>query len=242
MNDSSLSRAAVAGGKVLVWDLPVRVFHWLLAASFAGAWLTAEQEGWRLLHVTLGCTVLALAVLRLVWGVVGSRHARFAAFVRGPRAVASYLGGLARGKPQHYLGHNPAGGLAIVALLALAITAAATGLATYTLGDAWEEVHETLANLMLGLVGVHVAAVVVSCWLHRENLVAAMVTGRKRGVSGSGSGSGGTRPWRVLGIVLLAAVLGFWGWQLSHPADGLGAIAAAETQGGHGHGAGDGDD
>lgn len=245
MNDSSLSRAAArdgtaSGGKVLVWDLPVRVFHWLLAASFAGAWLTAEQEGWRLLHVTLGCTVLALAVLRLVWGVVGSRHARFAAFVRGPRAVASYLGGLARGKPQHYLGHNPAGGLAIVALLALAITAAATGLATYTLGDAWEDVHETLANLMLGLVGVHVAAVVVSCWLHRENLIKAMFTGRKRGTSGSGSG--GTRPWRVLGVVLLAAVLGFWGWQLSHPADGLGAIAAAETQGGHGHGAGDGDD
>lgn len=254
MNDSSLSRAApdgahdgtrdgavASGGKVLVWDLPVRVFHWLLAASFAGAWLTAEQEGWRLLHVTLGCTVLALAVLRLVWGIVGSRHARFAAFVRGPRAVASYLGGLARGKPQHYLGHNPAGGLAIVALLALAITAAATGLATYTLGDAWEEVHETLANLMLGLVGVHVAAVVVSCWLHRENLVAAMFTGRKRGVSGSGSGSGSTRPWRVLGIALLAAVLGFWGWQLGHPADGLGAIAAAETQGGHGDGE-DGDD
>lgn len=236
MNDSSLSRVA-SGGKVLVWDLPVRVFHWLLAASFAGAWLTAEHERWRLLHITFGCTVLALAVLRLVWGIVGSPHARFAAFVRGPRAAASYLGGLARGRPQHYLGHNPAGGIAIVALLALAITAAATGLATYTLGDAWEEVHETLANVMLALVGVHVAAVIASCWLHRENLVAAMFTGRKRGVPERG----GARPWRGLGIALLAAVLGFWGWQLSHPADGLGAIAAAETQGGHG-GGGDGDD
>lgn len=236
MNDSSLSRAA---GKVLVWDLPVRVFHWLLAASFAGAWLTAEHERWRLLHVTFGCTVLALAVLRLVWGVVGSRHARFAAFVRGPRAVAGYLGGLVRGRPQHYLGHNPAGGLAIVALLALAVTAAATGLATYTQSDAWEEVHEALANVMLAVVGVHVAAVIASCWLHRDNLVAAMFTGRKRGMAGSGGGS--ARPWRALGIALLAAVLGFWGWQLSHPADGLGAIAAAETQGGHGGGE-DGDD
>lgn len=236
MNDSSLSRVA-SGGKVLVWDLPVRVFHWLLAASFAGAWLTAEHERWRLLHITFGCTVLALAVLRLVWGIVGSPHARFAAFVRGPRAAASYLGGLARGRPQHYLGHNPAGGLAIVALLALAITAAATGLATYTLGDAWKEVHETLANVMLALVGVHVAAVIASCWLHRENLVAAMFTGRKRGVPERG----GARPWRGLGIALLAAVLGFWGWQLSHPANGLGAIAATETQGGHG-GADDGDD
>jgi len=82
-----------------------------------------------------------------------------------------------------------------------------------------------------------VAAVIASCWLHRENLVAAMFTGRKRGVPERG----GARPWRGLGIALLAAVLGFWGWQLSHPANGLGAIAAAETQGGHG-GADDGDD
>jgi cytochrome b len=212
---------------VLVWDLPVRIFHWLLAASFAGAWLTAEHERWRLLHVTLGCTVLALAVLRLAWGFVGTRHARFGDFVRGPRAALRYLGGLARGKPQNYLGHNPAGGLAIVALLALAVTAAAAGLATYTLGDAWEDVHEALANLMLGLVGLHVAAVVVSGWLHRENLVAAMFSGRKRGASADGIAT----PRRGVGIVLLAAVLGFWGWQLSHPADGLGAVAAAEAHG-----------
>lgn len=231
MNDSSLSR----DGKVLVWDLPVRVFHWLLAASFAGAWLTAEHERWRLLHVTFGCTVLVLAVLRLAWGIVGTRHARFAAFVRGPGEALRYLGGLVRGKPRHYLGHNPAGGLAVVALLALALTAAATGLATYTLGEAYEDLHEVLANLMLALVGVHVAAVVVSGWLHRENLVTAMFSGRKRGASGEGI----ARPWRGVAIVLLAAVLGFWGWQLGHPADGLGAIAAAESDGGHGA---DGDD
>ena len=227
MNDSSHSRAA---GKVLVWDLPVRVFHWLLAASFAGAWLTAEHERWRLLHVTFGCTVLALAVLRVAWGLFGTRSARFGDFVRGPRAAAVYLGGLVRGKPQHYLGHNPAGGLAIVALLALAVTAAASGLATYTLGDAYEDLHEALANAMLGLVGLHVAAVVVSGWLHRENLVTAMFSGRKRGAPAEGI----ARPWRGLGIVLLAAVLGFWGWQLSHPAAGLGAIPAAETHGGDG--------
>ena len=217
---------------VLVWDLPVRIFHWLLAASFAGAWLTAEHERWRLLHVTFGCTVLALAVLRVAWGLLGTRHARFSDFVRGPRDVLRYLGGLVRGTPQHYAGHNPAGGLAIVALLALAVTAAASGLATYTLGDAYEDVHEALANLMLGLVGLHVAAVVVSGWLHRENLVAAMFSGRKRGAPADGIAT----PRRGVGIVLLAAVLGFWGWQLSHPADGLGAVAAAEV-----HGA-DGDD
>jgi cytochrome b len=212
---------------VLVWDLPVRIFHWLLAASFAGAWLTAEHERWRLLHVTLGCTVLALAVLRVAWGLVGTRHARFGDFVRGPRAALRYLGGLVRGQPQHYAGHNPAGGLAVVALLALAITAAAAGLATYTLGDAYEDLHEALATIMLALVGLHVAAVVVSGWLHRENLVAAMFSGRKRGAPVDGIAT----PRRGLGIVLLAVVLGFWGWQLSHPAAGLGAVAAAEVHG-----------
>jgi cytochrome b len=230
MNDSSLLSRH---GKVLVWDLPVRVFHWLLAASFAGAWVTAEHERWRLLHVTLGCTVLALVVLRIAWGLFGTRHARFGDFVRGPGAALRYLGGLVRGKPQHYAGHNPAGGLAVIALLALALTAAVTGLATYTLGDAYEDVHEVLANLMLALVGVHVAAVVVSGWLHRENLVAAMFSDRKRGAPAEGI----ARPWRGLGIALLVAVLGFWGWQLSHPADGLGAIATAEGQ----HGSDDDD-
>jgi cytochrome b len=242
MNDTSISRAATHDGaavsndgKVLVWDLPVRVFHWLLAGSFAGAWLTAGHERWMLLHITLGCTVLALTLLRLVWGFLGSRHARFSAFVRGPGEALRYLGGLARGRPRHYIGHNPAGALAIVALLALAVTAAGTGLATYILGDAYEDVHEVLANLMLALVGVHVAAVVVSSRLHRENLVAAMFTGRKRGTGEDGI----ARPARAAGLVLLAAVLGFWGWQLSHPADGLGAIPAAESHGGQG---GDGDD
>lgn len=232
MNDSSLLSR---DGKVLVWDLPVRIFHWLLAASFAGAWLTAGHERWMLLHMTFGCTVLALAVLRLVWGVVGTRHARFGDFVRGPRDAMRYLGGLVRGKPQHYLGHNPAGGLAIVALLALAVTAAAAGLATYTLGDAYEDLHEGLANVMLALVGLHVAAVVVSGWVHRENLVSAMFSGRKRGAPVDGIAT----PRRGLGIVLLAAVLGFWGWQLSHPADGLGAVAAAQAHDGHTE---DGDD
>jgi cytochrome b len=246
MNDSTLPRAAATrdgaavsdDGKVLVWDVPVRVFHWLLAGSFAGAWLTAGHERWMLLHATLGCTVLALAVLRVAWGFLGTRHARFAAFLRGPGEIVRYLGGLVRGKPRHYVGHNPAGALAIVALLALAVTAAATGLATYTLGEAYEDVHEVLANLMLGLVGLHVAAVVVSSRLHRENLAAAMVTGRKRGARADGI----PRGLRLPGALLLAAVLGFWGWQLTHPAGGLGAIATAESRGEHGDHGDDGDD
>jgi cytochrome b len=159
------------------------VFHWLTVLSFAGAWLTAESERWRLVHVTLGYTLAGLVVFRVLWGLVGTRHARFASFVRGPAAVRRYLRSLLGGQPEHHTGHNPAGALAIVALLALALGVTATGWAGYNdVAASWtEEVHEVLANGMLALVLVHVAAVVLASRLHRENLVAAMITGHKQG-------------------------------------------------------------
>jgi cytochrome b len=216
---------------VLVWDLPVRVFHWLLAFSFAGAYLTAEADGWRAVHVTLGVTAVALACWRIVWGFAGTRYARFSSFVRGPAAVAGYLRSLLRGQPQHFTGHNPAGALAILAMLALTLAAGVTGLILYTGGGEWlEEVHETLANLMLAVVIVHIAAVVLSSWLHRENLVRAMITGRKQAEAGATGG----RSHRALGVLLLAAVLGFWYWQYQHPDGGIvGAGTTEQRQGGH---------
>ena len=93
----------------LVWDLPVRLFHWLLVLCFAGAWLTAESEHWRLVHVTLGYTMAALVAFRIVWGLLGTRYARFSSFVRGPSAVLAYLRSLSGPKPEHHTGHNPAG-------------------------------------------------------------------------------------------------------------------------------------
>ena len=99
----------------LVWDVPVRVFHWLLVLCFAGAWLTAESEHWRLVHVTLGYTMAGLVAFRVLWGLVGTRYARFASFVRGPSAVLGYLKSLIGRHPEHHTGHNPAGALAIVA-------------------------------------------------------------------------------------------------------------------------------
>jgi cytochrome b len=196
---------------VLVWDLPVRVFHALLALSFFGAYVTAESERWRLVHVTLGYTVVGLAVFRLLWGLFGTRHARFGDFVRGPRAVVRYLGSMLRGRPEHHVGHNPAGALAIVAMLGLALLVGASGWASYNElgGDALEEVHEVVANLMLGIVGVHVAGVVLGSWLHRENLARAMVTGQKIGAPEDGIRSA----WRSVGVLMLVAVLGFWAWQ-----------------------------
>ncbi len=178
----SPSASAAPAATVKVWDILVRLFHWSFAACFAGAWLTAESERWRDVHVALGYTMLGLVAFRLAWGVVGPRHARFSSFVRGPAAIARYLRSLLAGRPEHHLGHNPAGAVAIVLLLALAAFAGASGWATYNdLGGHWlEETHEFLAGAMLAVVGVHLAGVAVASWLHRENLVAAMLTGRKK--------------------------------------------------------------
>jgi len=205
---------------VLVWDAPVRVFHWLMVLCFFGAYVTAESERWRLVHVTLGYTMAGLVVFRLLWGMIGTRYARFSNFVRGPRAVVRYLGSLLRGNPEATLGHNPAGALAIVALLALAAAVAASGWALYNeVGGGWlEDLHEVAANLMLAVVGVHIAGVLASSWLHRENLVGAMIDGRKRG-----DPAGAVRSaWRALAALMLAAVLAFWGlqWRDAGPVGG----------------------
>ena len=193
---------------VLVWDAPVRVFHWLMVLCFAGAYLTSESETWRLLHVTLGYTMAGLVAFRIIWGFVGTRYARFSSFVRGPRVVAAYLRSLLTRKPEHHVGHNPAGAIAIVGMLALTAAIAATGWATYNeLSGEWvAELHEVIANGMLLLIGLHIAAVVVSGWLHRENLARAMLTGRKDATISQGIQSA----WRVVAVLILAAVAGFW--------------------------------
>lgn len=203
--------------KILVWDAPVRVFHWLLVLSFAGAYLTAESERWRLVHVSLGYTLGGLVAFRILWGLMGTRHARFASFVRGPAAILRYLRAMLAGEPEHHVGHNPAGALAIVLLLLSSLAIVATGWAVYNdVGSNWaEELHEGAANFMLIVVAVHVAGVAVASWLHRENLVRAMVTGKKEGTPDVGI----RRAWRPLALVMLVAVLGFWWlqWQSAPP-------------------------
>ena len=225
---NTVSASPAERPRTLVWDAPVRVFHWLMVACFAVAWLSGDSERWKLVHITAGYTMAGLVAFRVLWGLVGTRHARFADFVRGPRAVAAYLGSLLRRQPEHHAGHNPAGGLAILALLAFALLITATGWANYNeLSGEWlEEVHEALATGMLVLVLVHVVAVIVSSRLHRENLVAAMVHGRKpvpprEGIRGA---------WRSVAAVLLAAVLGFWWlqWQ-SAPVDIVSGTSTLEA-------------
>jgi cytochrome b len=196
------------GKKILVWDAPVRVFHWLMVASFAGAWLTAESERWRLVHVTLGYTMAGLVAFRILWGLVGTRHARFSSFVRGPAAIARYLGSIVRGQPEHYTGHNPAGALAIIALLGLTLAITASGWATFNdVGAGWlEKLHEAAANIMIAVAAIHVAGALFSSWMHRENLVGAMISGRKSGKPEEAVRSA----WRTVAALMLVVVLGFW--------------------------------
>ncbi|MEQ1439111.1 cytochrome b/b6 domain-containing protein [Fontimonas sp. SYSU GA230001] len=194
--------------RILVWDIPTRVFHWLLAISFAGAYVTAESEAWRLVHVTLGYTFGGLILFRLLWGLVGTRHARFSDFAFGPRRVLAYLRSLLGRNPEHHVGHNPAGSWAIYAILLLGLGTALSGYALYNEigGEAFEDVHEVVANLLLGIVVVHIAGVIVSSVLHRINLPRSMVTGYKTGEATQGI----QRAHAGLGIALAGLVLAFW--------------------------------
>lgn len=214
---------------IRVWDLPVRVFHWMLAGCFAGAYLLGDTERWRNVHVTLGYTVLALIAFRLLWGFVGTRHARFRSFAYCPRTAVRHLRDEVAGRAPRYLGHNPAGSWAVYGLLVLGVATGVTGYLGYNEvgGEAFEEVHEVLANAWLVLVALHVLGVVFSSVMQRENLVRAMITGRKRG-PGDGVEP---RSLRGLGVGLAAAVIGFWAWNLgTTPSPWLADAAAADSE------------
>ncbi|MBK1723207.1 cytochrome b/b6 domain-containing protein [Thiocystis violacea] len=190
------SITAAASPRVRVWDPLVRVFHWTLAGGFATAFIV--EDDLLDVHVWAGYLVLSLIAVRLVWGVIGTRHARFSDFVRRPSQVIAYLKAALTLRAPRYLGHNPAGGAMVVALL-LAVTATgASGMALYgaqefagplagamsgvsnATAHALEDVHEFFANLTLALVIAHLAGVLFSSLSHQENLIGAMITGYKR--------------------------------------------------------------
>jgi cytochrome b len=179
----SSSNNHLSPSPILVWDRIVRLSHWLLAASFIVAYFSAESERWRLVHVVSGCLVFAVVFMRVVWGVMGTRHALFANFLRAPRFAIAYLKSLATPNPEHHTGHNPAGGWAVIGLLGLSAIASITGWMAYNNlgGTQLGEWHELASKLALLLVIVHVAAVVLSSYLHKENLLLAMLTGLRRG-------------------------------------------------------------
>jgi cytochrome b len=178
---------------VKAWDPLVRVFHWSLVFFFLLAFITGDD--WLNLHVIAGYAVTFLIGFRLFWGLVGTRNARFMSFVKSPKVMLAYLKGMLSLKVPHYLGHNPLGAAMVIALLLSIALASMTGMVMIanegngplagtffsTWGGDWmEDVHEFFANFTLLLVLIHVSGVVVSSFLEGENLIKAMVTGRKK--------------------------------------------------------------
>ena len=190
MLNSDCSRAVL---QIYVWDRFVRVFHWALVGGFTIAYLT---EGDLLaVHVWAGYTVGILIVARVLWGFVGPRHARFSDFIYDPVTTFRYGRDLVLLRGPRYLGHSPGGGAMVIVLLMFVAATVVTGLVVYggdqgagplaglfskDTGEAMEEVHEVIANITLALIFVHIFAVILASFVHRENLVRAMVTGYKR--------------------------------------------------------------
>jgi cytochrome b len=187
------ARASTPPG-LLIWDLPLRIFHWALALAVFGSWLTHELDAFTW-HVWCGYSVLVLTVARIVWGFVGPRHARFASFVRSPATTARYARSLLRAHgAERYAGHNPLGAIMVLAFLTLLVLQAGAGLfanddiantgplygyVSDATSDTLARVHKLLAKLIWIAVGIHVTAVIAYALLRRVNLIGPMFTGRR---------------------------------------------------------------
>lgn len=202
---------------VKVWDIYVRIFHWTLLLVVLEQFITGEDL--QSVHVPFGYFLIFLILSRTVWGFIGPKHARFNDFIYPPEDIIRYLKGLVNGRPIHYVGHNPAGGLMVIVLLLSLFVTAFTGLktlaaegkgplavngssivqmayaddderdheegGTYRNGKSetdtiWEEIHEAMTGFMIFLIVIHVCGVIVSSWVHKENLIFSMITGIKK--------------------------------------------------------------
>ncbi|MGD8639927.1 MAG: cytochrome b/b6 domain-containing protein, partial [Gammaproteobacteria bacterium] len=203
--------------RYIIWDLPTRVFHWLVVAAFAVAWLTYDDNRFLYVHVFSGYVLLGLLVFRLIWGFIGTHYARFHTFAHDWKSVTEYLLGLLNGKAMRHIGHNPAGGWAIFLMLALGLGVGITGVLTlggeeghgllagyvnYTVGIISREIHEYAAWTMLGLVVIHLLGVVVESLIHKDNLIWAMITGHKEADAGVASVHG----HHLLGLLIVTLI------------------------------------
>ena len=211
----------------VVWDLPTRIFKWslVLAVGLAFLFSSSHPRGTLfIIHVACGYVVTLLLLFRFGWGFIGGPYARFRSFIYGWRGVRAYAADLLRLDPPRTVGHNPVGGWMIVTMLAVLSVIVITGLlaegrtggtgqfsallpadAVAIIGD----LHAWLGFLIIWLAGVHVAGVLFESLLHRENLIRAMVTGRKH-VSASYRGDHQVSPWRAIPLLVVLAVLGAW--------------------------------
>lgn len=219
---------ALSHRPVLVWDIPTRLFHWLLVLMIVVSYATAEGRGvWFTVHKYTGYGALVLVLFRLGWGFVGGRHARFADFIRPFRAVRAHLLSVLALRPTSTVGHNPTGGWMMVALILFVFVQVATGLFAFSrrgAGPFAEQIpqsvarsiggiHEALFNVLMVLIVVHIAGVIAESLLGKENLIRAMITGRKMLAADeadreSTSGAGGNAGPLGLALVLAALALG----------------------------------
>ena len=220
----------MAGTRVKIWDLPVRLCHWSFVVLIPAMWWTAENGEMRW-HLRLGMLLLALITFRILWGFVGSSTARFSGFVRGPGAVLRYFGSLG-GKHPPVIGHNPAGGWSVIALLGIMAFQVGIGLfagdpfdgSTGPLNemvgvmtaDTLTELHEAILYVILALVALHVLAVLFYLAVKRDNLVRPMVTGG-RSVPAGLSGMAPVPAWRALVCGLVSAGFAWWLWSGAPP-------------------------
>ena len=196
--------------RIRIWDRPVRLFHWGLILLVALSFASGKSGAWTL-HYLSGYAILTLVLFRILWGILGSENARFVHFLKSPLAAARQLGRLTKRDLDTETSHNPAGGWAVLGLLALMLLAVLSGWWAYQAGapDMAGEAHEVLSHALLILIALHVLAVVATGFKHRENLVRAMWTGRKRALPEQGIGSS-----HVLTGLLLFAAVTWLGWAL----------------------------
>jgi|CXWL01.1.fsa_nt_gi cytochrome b len=231
--------------RILIWDIPTRLFHWTLVLSFAGAWLTSDGDTWLSVHVFLGYLMLGLVAFRVIWGFAGTYYARFSSFWFSPREALCYLRDVLAGRAARHIGHNPTGSLAIYLLLLLTLVVGATGFFTLgteeqhgavagwlgiTQGRFFKKLHEFSATLMLLLVFGHLAGVVVESWLHKENLARSMLTGTKL----ADEGAVHAKARSGVALLMLVLMLSFGGWWFFYALQAplqkqLGVTAAGKT-------------
>ena len=211
-------------------DAFTRSLHALLALSFVGAYATAESEVFRLVHVTLGYTLGGLLVARVIWGLAGPRPARLSVLWRKVKGLGAWLGALRDGQPQWRQGQNIFMGLGVVVLLLAIAPTVLTGYLTYQAwtGEWIEEVHEFFGNVMLVAVLAHVGGVILLSGLRRRNLALPMLTGRSEGPGPDLV----SRNFRPLAVMLVLAVLAFWGWQWNEAGNVRSELAASPVHAG----------
>ncbi len=194
--------------KVLIWDLPTRLLHWLMTVGFLAcfgiAQFAGEHSPWFPFHMILGMALGFVVAMRVMWGFVGARYARFGSFLYSPSELLAYIRGALSAKSPRYIGHNPGSAYITFAILMLIIVVVATGLLMSTGSEVAEEVHVPAAYALAAAVAVHIIGVLWHTWRHRENLTLTMITGWKEAAPGDAIDS--NRPVAALLLIVVIAV------------------------------------